>query len=61
MAGTALYFAIAGVGLAGTTVAWLPSLLASPIGASLPSFAVAGAVHALASRLTSPAAGRTPA
>ena len=56
--GAALYFAISGVWLVGTGVVWIEAVLPSPIGASLPSFALAGAVHAVASRLREPAAER---
>jgi hypothetical protein len=57
--GIVVYFALVGVSLAGASI--VPQVLASPIGASLPSFAVAAGVHVLASRLAAPAAGRAPA
>lgn len=56
--GIVVYFALVGVSLAGASI--VPQVLASPIGASLPSFAVAAGVHVLASRLAAPAAGRAP-
>jgi len=58
--GVAAYFVIAGVGLTGTGVSWMPSLVQSPIGASLPAFGISGIVHGIASRLTTPAARHTP-
>jgi putative hydroxymethylpyrimidine transporter CytX len=45
-AGTALYFAVAGIGFAG-----VPGLPLSPVGASLPAFGVAAFLHVAAARL----------
>jgi len=57
--GIVVYFVLVGVSLAGASI--VPQVYVSPIGASLPSFAVAAGVHTLASRLAAPAAGRAPA
>jgi len=51
-----------GVGVAayyGITL--LPDVVASPVGASLPSFGLAALVHLVGSRFSGPAAGRAPA
>lgn len=57
-AGVAAYVSLAGVGLVGTSVV-LFSGFSSPVGASLPSFAVAGAVHYLSARTARARAART--
>lgn len=51
LAGMAVYFAISGVGLVGTSVVWLAPLVSSPVGASLPSFLAAAALHGAASAM----------
>ena len=56
--GIAVYFAIAGVGLVGTPVTWVSSILLSPVGASLPAFSVSALVHLAASRIAAPGAER---
>ncbi len=58
--GVALYFGITGIGLVGTDLAWIPQIVASPIGASLPAFGLAAVVHAVGSRLVAPSTDRTP-
>lgn len=61
LAGIALYFGIAGVGLAGTEVVWAAPLLASPVGASLPAFLASAALHGLACALAQRARAAQPA
>jgi len=56
--GIATYVSVNGIGLVGTENVLMASLWASPVGASLPAFFVAGGLHAVLSRTASFLAAR---